>query len=202
MRVQSGEYQIVTLGFKTNAEPYEVERVIGYDPIEQFLTPATGGRWQIQEISYDPKSNQWFYVYGNEDRQPGEWGHWTGRGMNWNSRCAECHNTCLKKNYDAATDSYHTTMAEMSVSCEACHGPLKAHVEWRKAHPNTTLRDPALRPFSPAQILDICSSCHSRTLDLTGEFKPGDSFFGHYSLEIQHDFQPVRELLQHLSVTP
>ena len=47
--------------------------------------------------------------------------------MNWNSFCAECHNTRLHENYDAATDSYQTTMAEMGVGCEACHGPLKAH---------------------------------------------------------------------------
>ena len=80
----------------------------------QFLTPFPGGRYQVQEASYDPKSNQWFYVYGDDLRNPGEFGHWTGRGMNWNSMCAECHNTRLHKNYDAATDSYHTTMAEMA----------------------------------------------------------------------------------------
>ena len=45
--------------------------------------------------------------------------------MNWNSMCAECHNTRVRKNYDAATDSYHTTMAGMGVGCEACHGPLQ-----------------------------------------------------------------------------
>jgi hypothetical protein len=35
-------------------------------------------------------------------------------------------------------------MAEMAVGCEACHGPLKAHNEWQKAHPNTTLHDPTV----------------------------------------------------------
>jgi hypothetical protein len=85
VRAKDSKYQIVTLGFGTNAEQYQVERVIGQDPIRQFLTPAPGGRWQVQEVSYAPKSNQWFDVYGDEDRRPGEWGHWTGRGMNWNS---------------------------------------------------------------------------------------------------------------------
>ncbi len=187
LRIQDGEYQIMTLGFHTNIAPYRVERVIGHDPVEQFLTPGIGGRWQVQEISYNPGSNHWFDVYGNENRQPGEWGHWTGRGMNWNSQCAECHNTDLKKNYDAATDSYHPTMAEISVGCEACHGPLKAHVEWQKAHPNTTLHDYTVKRFSAAQTLDTCGSCHSRNTDLTGDFKPGDSFYDHYSLETLDD---------------
>jgi tetratricopeptide (TPR) repeat protein len=184
VRIQNGEFQIVTLGFKTNVEPYRVERVIGQDPIRQFLTPAPGGRWQVQEVSYAPQSNQWFDVYGEEDRRPGEWGHWTGRGMNWNSRCAECHNTCLKKNYDAATDSYHTTMAERSVSCEACHGSLKAHIDWQQKHPHSKQSDSTVASLGPARILDTCGSCHSRQRDLTGEFKPGDLFFDHYSLEI------------------
>ena len=102
-RIESGQFQIVTLGFRTNIESYQAERVIGHDPIRQFLTAAPGGRWQVHEATYEPKSGQWFDVYGEEDRQPGEWGHWTGRGMNWNSMCADCHNTCLHKNYDETT---------------------------------------------------------------------------------------------------
>ena len=184
VRIQGRESQIVTLGFKTNVEPYRIERVIGHDPVRQFLTATPGGRFQVHEASYDPNSNQWFDVYGNEDRQPGEWGHWTGRGMNWNSRCADCHNTRLRKNYNETTESYRTTMAEISVGCEACHGPLKAHNEWQTAHPHTKSQDPTVVKMSAAQTLGTCGSCHSRRDDLTGDFKPGDSFFDRYSLEI------------------
>ena len=178
------QYQIITLGPESNRQPYRIERAFGHDPLIQFLTPFPGGRYQVHEAAYDPKSNQWFYVYGDDLRFPGEYGHWTGRGMNWNSFCAECHNTRLHKNYDAATDSYHTTMAEMAVGCEACHGPLKAHNEWRNAHTNTTLIDPTVSKMPPARMVGLCGSCHSRNTDLTENFKPGDSFYDHYSLEI------------------
>jgi len=184
VRIENGEYRIVTRGLDGKVQPYRVERVFGHDPLIQFLTLLPGGRYQVHEASYDPKAKQWFYVYGDDLRFPGEFGHWTGRGMNWNSMCAECHNTRLKKNYDAATDSYHTTMAEMAVGCEACHGPLKAHNEWQKAHPNTTLHDPTVSPLPPTRIIGLCGSCHSRNTDLTENFKPGDSFYDHYSLEI------------------
>lgn len=183
-RIQNGQFQIVTLGPQSNRQPFRVERVIGHDPLLQYLTLLPGGRYQVHEASYDPKSNQWFYVYGDDFRFPGEFGHWTGRGMNWNSFCAECHNTRLHKNYDAATDSYHTTMAEMAVGCEACHGPLKAHNEWRNIHTNTTLIDPTVSKMPPARIVGLCGSCHSRNTDLTENFAPGDSFYDHYSLEI------------------
>ena len=101
-----GRYEVVTLGFSSNREAYRVERVIGHDPLRQFLVAAPGGRLQVLEASWDPHKKEWFNVYGQEDRLPGEWGHWTGRGMNWNSMCAFCHNTRLRKNYDPATDTW------------------------------------------------------------------------------------------------
>jgi len=180
----NGSFWIRSIGLSGKPEMHEVARVIGNDPLRQFLVAAPGGRWQTMEASYDPHRNDWFDVFGNEDRQPGEWGHWTGRGMNWNSMCAECHNTRLHKNYDEATDSYHTTMAEMTVSCEACHGPLKAHVDWQKQYRNKGTTDPTMPKPTPAQTMDTCASCHSRRSDLTGDFKPGDSFFDHFDLSI------------------
>ena len=63
----------------------------------------SGVQCETRYGTVSPRSNEWFNVYGSEDRRPGEWGHWTGRGMNWNSMCATCHNTRLRKNYDAAT---------------------------------------------------------------------------------------------------
>ena len=181
-RRTNGRPEIITLGFGGRREPYPVERVIGHDPLRQFLTAMPGGRWQVHEASFDPRSNQWFNVFGAEDRQPGEWGHWTGRGMNWNSMCAACHNTRLLKNYDEVTDTYHTTMAEASVGCEACHGPMKDHVEWSTQHKHSSAVDPTLKKFSKPQRLDTCGSCHARRADLTGDFKPGDKFSDDFDL--------------------
>jgi tetratricopeptide (TPR) repeat protein len=181
--VSNGQFQIVTLGPESNRQPFRVERVIGHSPLVQFLTPFPGGRYQVQEASFDPKSNQWFYVYGDDLRHPGEYGHWTGRGMNWNSSCTECHNTRIEKNYDAATDSYHTTMAGMAVGCEACHGPLQKHLDWQREHPKSTAPDPTVAPLSPERLVGMCGSCHSRNTVLDGDFVPGESFYDHYVLE-------------------
>lgn len=180
----NGNDFITSRGLSGRPERHQVQRVLGSDPLRQFLVAAPGGRWQTMEASYDPKHNEWFDVFGREDRQPGEWGHWTGRGMNWNSMCAACHNTRLHKNYDAATDSYHTTMQERSVSCEACHGPLKAHVDWQHHYRGRGMLDPTIPKPTPAQIMDLCGSCHARRAELTGDFQPGDAFFDHYDLTI------------------
>ena len=183
-RLHNGQCELVTLGFESNAASYRVERVIGCSPLRQFLTAAPGGRWQTHELAYAPGTKDWFDVYGDEDRRPGEWGHWTGGGMNWNARCAGCHNTHARKNYDSATDAYKTTVAAMGVNCEACHGPLGKHVEWRRLNPNSKAREPFPPLVQRGKTLDTCAACHSRCEDLMGEFQPGDSFYDHYSLEI------------------
>lgn len=183
-----GGYQLTTTGFGGERKPYRLERVIGHQPLRQFLVAGTGGRYHATEAAWDPQMAEWFNVFGQEDRQPGEWGHWTGRGMVWNQMCATCHNTRLRKNYDAATDSYRTAMAEATVSCEACHGPAKAHAEWQREHQALAGKekgtDPTLKRFTRDQMTENCAGCHARRGELTGDFVPGESFWNHYQLTI------------------
>jgi tetratricopeptide (TPR) repeat protein len=180
---QNEDYILTALGFGNKEAPYKIERVIGHDPLRQFLVDGGNGRLQAMEACFDPHKGEWFNVYGNEDRKPGEWGHWTGRGMVWNQMCATCHNTRLRKNYNAAKDSYHTTMAEMSVSCEACHGPMKSHNEWQKTNRGQK-GDPTLTKWSRDQHIENCAGCHARRGEITGDFVPGESFWDHYHLTI------------------
>ncbi len=179
---KDGRFFVATLGFEGKHEAYPVVRAVGHEPLRQFLVERPGGRFQTLEVAFDPHKGDWFDIYGNEDRRPGEWGHWTGRGMNWNTMCANCHNTRLRKNYDAANDVFHTAMAEASVGCEACHGPMKAHVQWRNSNANTTGTDPTVTKLDRDQMLDTCGSCHARRRELTGDFVPGDPFSAHFQL--------------------
>jgi len=183
VRKSGDRCEMVTLGFGGKTEAYAAARVIGHDPLRQFLVAAPGGRFQALELSWDPKRKEWFDVYGDEDRKPGEWGHWTGRGMTWNTMCASCHNTRLRKNYDPVKDEYHTTMAERAVSCEACHGPMKSHNDWQNRNRGAK-NDPTIRKLTRDQVIETCAGCHARRAELTGDFKPGDSFFDHHALTI------------------
>lgn len=182
IRSNQGRFEIITAGLTSTQQVFQAERIIAHDPLRQLLIPFPGGRWQATEAAWDPRSNQWFNVYGAEDRRPGEWGHWTGRGMNWNSMCATCHNTRLRKNYDAAADTYHTAMAEPGVGCESCHGPLQAHNEWQSANKGKNLKDPTVKRLFRDQMFATCAACHSRRGEITGDPKPGDSFFDHHLL--------------------
>ncbi len=179
--MRGGRAEVVTRGTDGTRRPYTVERLIGVEPLYQFLTPAPGGRYQVTELAFDPVWREWFDVFGKEDRQPGEWGHWSGRGMNWNSMCAACHNTGLRKNFKETTDTYETTMAEMGVGCAACHGPMADHVAWQRKRDEVSTADPTIRRMSRDQMLDTCGSCHARRSELTGDARPGERFLDHYA---------------------
>ncbi|MBM3841291.1 MAG: tetratricopeptide repeat protein [Verrucomicrobia bacterium] len=180
----AGHFQLHTPGLKQNRESFRLDRVIGVEPLRQFLVAGERGRFQVTELAFDPGRREWFDVFGEEDRQPGEWGHWTGRGMTWNQMCAGCHNTRLRKNYNPTTDSYFTAMVEVGVGCEACHGPLKNHAQWQKGRPQPAKSDPTIRRPDRELTLATCGSCHARRGELTGDFAVGDRFLDHFVLMI------------------
>ncbi len=196
---KDGRYVLTTAGRDGKMRDFVPAEALGVFPLWQYIIPGERGASQLTELAWDPVAKEWFNVYGNEDRQPGEWGHWTGRGMNWNSMCAPCHTTAFRKNYDPVADRYDSKYVEKGVGCESCHGPLKAHVEWQRKHPDGGFfGDPTLKKLTPDQYLAVCASCHSRRGDLTGRFAVGDEYFDHYDPampDLSQTFYPDGQIL-------
>lgn len=168
----------------------KADLVLGHKPLWQPLVPAAGGRWQPHELAYDPVKKDWFNVFGSESRQVGEWGHWTGRGMNWNSMCAHCHMTGYQKNYDAAADVYRSTWVEHGISCIQCHGPTAdGHGDKAKTAVTTGASAAAKAPFrgDRTKMMHTCAPCHARNEQLTLDFQPGDNYSDHYRLTLPVD---------------
>ncbi len=165
---------------------HQPDLMLGSKPLRQPLLPAAGGRWQPTDLAFDPVKHEWFNVFGQERRQPGEWGHWTGRGMNWNSMCAQCHMTGYQKNYSAATDSYASKWVEHGVGCIQCHGPMPTDHNNRKSK----IENPkSAEPFSGdrSRIMQTCAPCHGRNEALTASFQPGDNYDDHYRVTLPVD---------------
>ena len=153
--------------------------ILGQAPLWQPLIPSSDGRWQPHEIAYDPKRKDWFNVFGSENRQPGEWGHWTGRGMNWNSMCAQCHMTGYAPNYSPETDTFHSTWIEQGVGCIQCHGEQPASHS-QKPYKLAAVNDPFHGDRS--LMMQTCAPCHARNEALTATFKPGENYHDHYRM--------------------
>ena len=114
---------------------YEVTYTFGVAPLQQYLVGFPDGRFQALEIAWDSRpttagGQRWFHLYPDEKIDHTDPLHWTGVTENWNYMCADCHSTNVRKSWSAQAGTYSTRFAEVSVSCEACHGPGSRHVAW------------------------------------------------------------------------
>jgi predicted CXXCH cytochrome family protein len=134
---KDGKYLVETDGPDGELAVFEVKYTFGIEPLQQYLVEFPDGRIQALSIAWDsrPQSKggqRWFHLYPNEEINHDDVLHWTRLNQNWNFMCAECHSTGLRKHYDAKTDRFATTWAEISVGCETCHGQGSAHAAWAR----------------------------------------------------------------------
>lgn len=195
---QNSRFMVRTDGPDGQLADFEIKYTFGVTPLQQYLIELPGGRLQALSIVWDSRpralgGQRWFHLYPNEHIDHNDELHWSKRSQNWNFMCAECHSTDFQKNYDAASDSYHSTWSEIDVSCEACHGPGSRHVAWVSQESsndvtkglltrlNSAYRpdwqiDPASgnavahQPAGSGAEIEVCARCHSRRAQLFGDY--------------------------------
>jgi predicted CXXCH cytochrome family protein len=134
---RDGKYLVETDGPDGKLATFEVKYTFGIDPLQQYLVEFPDGRLQALSLAWDSRPKEqggqhWFHLYPNEEIKHDDILHWTKLNQNWNFMCAECHSTGVRKNYDAASDRFATSWAEISVGCETCHGQGSRHVAWAR----------------------------------------------------------------------
>ena len=161
---------------------FEVAYTFGIEPLQQYLLSLPGGRLQALGIAWDSRSKtdggqRWFHLHPDEQVDHRDVLHWTRDSQNWNYMCADCHSTNIRKNYDKQTNTYDTSFSEITVGCEACHGPASNHVGWA-----TTGEGEKNLPSLAAQPeqINACAPCHSRRSQLAEEFRPQKPYLDHY----------------------
>jgi predicted CXXCH cytochrome family protein len=165
----------------------EVKRTVGSRRYQQYLTQLPGGDtyyrmhylWHIGE-------ERWVHMNGvflNPDQQ-GFDDHWAV----WNHNCIFCHNTGPEPNVvnygelqerarrgeavDSASElRYSSSVAELGISCESCHGPGGEHAA-RNRNPFrryllhfTEADDPTIvnpEKLDQERQAQICGQCHGQ----------------------------------------
>lgn len=190
---KDGRYFVETDGADGKLGTFEIKYVVGVAPLQQYLVELDRGRLQALDLAWDTVRGRWFHLYPSEDVSAGNGFHWTGSYKNWQARCAVCHQTDFRKNYDPSTHAYRSEWSELTVGCEACHGPGDAHVAWAQKRPDFDLAIFAnidghglLRPESKSRQAieqNICGPCHSRREAMGGDSTLPAAIFGdHYNL--------------------
>jgi tetratricopeptide (TPR) repeat protein len=210
---RNGKFVVRTDGPDGKAGDFEVKYTFGVAPLQQYLIELSGGRVQALSIAWDsrPKNRggqRWFHLYPNERVTHDDELHWSRPSQNWNFMCADCHSTGVRKGYDRETDRFQTHFAEISVGCEACHGPGSRHLEWAAARTaaksesadstkglNTRLDErrgvawianattgnaTRSRPRTSDREIETCAQCHARRSQIADGYEAGKRLLDYY----------------------
>ena len=90
----------------------------------------------------------------------------------WNNVCIKCHAVAGRLGFDPHTRTVNTKTAELSISCESCHGPAKAHIAHyqnpanRYAYhltnkPAYAIHNPGNPELDHRISAQACGQCHS-----------------------------------------
>ena len=204
-------YMVRTEGPDGKLDEFTVKYTFGVEPLQQYLIEFPGGRLQALSLAWDTRPQEqggqrWFHLYPDERIAHDDELHWTRPSQNWNSMCAECHSTGLKKNYDPVERTFETAWSEIDVSCEACHGPGARHVAWAKRPAEQRQKDPGMglvvqlderrdiswtidpetgnavrsRPRHTDREIALCARCHSRRSPISKDYVHGEPLLDHY----------------------
>lgn len=189
-----------------------IRYTFGVSPLQQYLVDYAGGRLQALTLAWDARpaaagGQRWFSLQPADIAGHATAQHWTGRAYNWNYMCADCHSTAVRKGYDKAADTYQTTLREINVACEACHGPGSEHVAWaRYPRPLRALlwRDDRLParlterrgaswvrsagartahrsvPRATDREIETCAQCHARRVHIADGYVAGRPLYDYY----------------------
>ena len=191
---------------------YPVRYTFGVWPLQQYLVELSKGRLQALPIAWDTRpeaqgGQRWFSLAPAPEPPPGDPFHWTGYQYNWNYMCADCHSTDVSKGYVAAADSFDTKFSEVSVGCEACHGPGSAHLSWarypswlrrfwhddglpaqlterRGVHwsiDSTTGNGKRSAPRTTDREIETCAQCHGRRSHIADGYTAGRPLLDYYA---------------------
>jgi Flp pilus assembly protein TadD len=202
---RDGAFVVHTDGPDGALADFEIDYVFGFTPLQQYLIEMPDGRFQTLGLGWDSRPEEdggqrWFHLYPGEKVDHRDVLHWTKLSQSWDSQCAECHSTNLRKNYRWPEDRFATTFSEIDVSCEACHGPGSRHITWAEeaeargeepeGDPRLVVRFDERRsrswkmdiergiaiPKEAAEFRvenEMCGRCHARRGLLTEDYLPG-----------------------------
>lgn len=205
---RDGKFLVKTDGPHGKLREFQVRYTFGVEPLQQYLIEMPDGRLQALSIAWNVKEKRWFHLYPKERINYADELHWTRATQNWNGMCADCHSTALSKNYDAESNRFRTSWSEISVGCEACHGPGSQHVAWANAgrdakyrvedaarglaarlderHGVTWTRDATSatarrsQPRTTEREIEVCAQCHSRRGQIADGYTAGKPFLDYY----------------------
>lgn len=162
---------------------YQLADVPGFDPQQPYLAPivmttgshhmqaywmATGQKrtMAMLPVIYWKEAERWIPRRSAFLLPPTE--EFTLEVGRWDRGCIQCHATGghPRETIEHGRVVFDSSAAEFGVSCEACHGPAKKHVELQKVAKRDgekQFEDPIVNPADLPHELSaqVCGACHN-----------------------------------------
>jgi predicted CXXCH cytochrome family protein len=193
-----GEFEITFSPDGGATKTVAVVRAVGSRRYQQYLAREGDALWRLP-IAFNVEEKRWFpmtgaFLFSDDAPAPDDparpvygGGVFDRHVTRWNDNCVFCHNVGPNPGRDPETGAFATTVAELGIACEACHGPGREHVARNAdplrryalhlgSRPDPTIVNPSR--LSPARAADVCGRCHGQRLaDDVGPFlRHGDPF--------------------------
>ncbi|MDG1890444.1 MAG: cytochrome c3 family protein [Verrucomicrobiota bacterium] len=141
--------------------------VTGSHHMQVFWMPAFFGNMQIGfPFTWLIKDQRWVPRNATFIRDP----HTVPSPEVWNVTCIRCHVTAGVPKHAPQKDITLSEVADMGISCEACHGPGEAHVAWQREKQSSESTgslppagaDPIIHPefLDASRSTQLCGQCH------------------------------------------
>ncbi|WP_050769284.1 cytochrome c3 family protein [Blastopirellula marina] len=144
-----------------------------------YWFPSDDGSLRMFPWAYQIRAEKWMPVDAIFITPPRDS---VARRPTWNHRCVQCHTTLPRSHQFNLQQG--AEVAELAISCEACHGPGQAHVaSERSGQGRGAIVNPA--KLTHQRSSEVCGQCHSvhstfddaqaHRLDAEGcSYRPGD----------------------------
>jgi predicted CXXCH cytochrome family protein len=170
LRGAGGEYLIETAAADGAMRQFPVVRTVGSRRVQQYVTRVEGKHLRLP-LAWNVAEKRWFHLNGgflDPDGMP-----FHRHTAVWDANCIFCHNVKPNPAFDSATQQFNSTVAELGIACEACHGPGAKHAAANRNPLRRYLlhysgrRDPTI--LSPLELpkerqVQICGHCHGQRL--------------------------------------
>jgi hypothetical protein len=168
---------------------------VGSHRYQQYVAPLDRGGgdqelWRLP-VAWHRAEQRWIHMNGAFVEPEGESGSlvdYERHLSRWNDNCIFCHNTEPVPGLSDAWSGFRTSVGELGIACEACHGPAQAHLDRHLGNPlrrllasaesgtDGSIANPST--IGPARESEVCGRCHGQRIarDIAAVMREGDRF--------------------------
>lgn len=169
---RDGAFFVSQPGERGAVEEKPVELITGSHHMQVYWVRGTGGVLEAFAFAFLLPEQRWVPNEWTLLRPPAEHDALAGDRVDavytWNRVCVKCHAVDGVPGFAPESGAVTSTVAELGIACEACHGPAVAHVEHWRARPDapkgTLADDPTIvdpRELGAKRASEVCGQCHS-----------------------------------------